>query len=57
MIQNNMILSEGSIGKAYDFMKVLLKEKHVAFDNDYILIYLKTGGNIEFQDLYVVFLL
>ena len=35
----NTIISERSRSKAYDLMKVLLKEKHVTLNNDYIVTY------------------
>ena len=41
---------KGSKTKAYDLMRVLFKEKHIALNNDYILTYLKTCVNIEFHD-------
>ena len=31
-------------------MKILFSEKHITHDNNYIIIYLKTGANIELQD-------
>ena len=45
-----MILSKGSRIKAYDLMNVLLREKHVTFNENYIITHLKTGMKIDIQE-------
>ena len=52
-----MILQEGSRTEAYNLIKVLLKEKRIALNYDYIVTYLKSGVNIGLQKFYAVFLL
>ena len=46
----SMILSKGSRIKAYDLMNVLLREKHVTFNENYIITHLKTGMKIDIQE-------
>ena len=46
----SMILPKGSGSKAYDLIKVLLREKHVAFNENYKITHWKTGMNIDIQE-------
>ena len=47
-----MILPKCLRSKAYDIMKVLLREKHIIFNENYIITHLKIGMNIPIQKFF-----
>ena len=46
----SMILPKGLRSGAFDLMKVLLRKKHVTFNENYTITRLKTGMNIAIQE-------
>ena len=45
----NIIVSTGSRSKAYNLIKVLLREKYITMNENYATTYLKTGMNISYK--------
>jgi len=45
----SVILDKGLRSKAFDLMKLLLREKHITFNENYIITHMKTDMNIPIQ--------